>query len=123
MPLEKETKGDRDNYKLVGASLPPRVHNYLSVYCAAKGKSKSRIIKDLLETWMTKELLQYPPSRLIKEIITKLNADWKWNQVFTKTITFEQFIENTCKELTYKGLQKSEITHIINELKQKHGKD
>ena len=66
----KREKVDGKN-KLVGASIPISLVDYLNLYCAANSCSKTSVIRPFLEKWEKKTRAEFPESVLINMIAEK----------------------------------------------------
>lgn len=118
MSVLKESN-QRDDYKLVGASLPLQVHSYLTLYCLAKGVSKTKIIKGLLENWIACQVTTHgtSPAELVLCIIKRAGVQWKARKASGK-MSFKEFKESLQAELTEKGVSEDVIASILNGIKQ-----
>lgn len=117
MPVLK-AKGKRTDYKLVGASLPSRVHSYIALYCLAKGAFRAKIITTLLENWIAHQTKDNPPEILIKEIVNRLNLAWKLEKKSGKVVSFTRFSEDVKSDFLGKGLNEETIESILNKVNQ-----
>jgi len=116
--LQKKTK--RSGYKLLGASLPPWFHNYVSLYSMAKEITKSEIITVPLEKWITESYKKEPIDILICAIISNINKKWKvkYHGDFTKS-NFDKFKKDVELELNSKGINKEYVIMILKGVKWK----
>lgn len=113
MTLLKASSG-RPGYKLVGASLPLPMHNYLTLYTLSIGMSKTKVIKNLLEDWITIHKEKEPEEVLITKIIFRANAQWRKEKARKRSgKSFSQFIIELEDELTHKGLSEVYVKAII----------
>ena len=71
MTLLKIESG-RKEYKLVGATLPPQDHIYLSLYCLAKGTAKAKIVKRQIEEWISFQRHKRSEANLIRDIARRV---------------------------------------------------
>ena len=111
--LKIESK--RKEYKLVGVSLPPREHTYMSLYCMAKGITKTTILKSQIEDWICVRKKQNPEIELIKEVARRVIQEWREEHQQTPTLTFTQYKKNVKEEL-FKKLPVNYITAILQEI-------
>lgn len=117
MSLLKESN-QRDDYKLVGASLPLQVHSYLTLYCLAKGVSKTKIIKELVENWIAQQTVAHgTTAELVLCIIKRAGVQWKAKKASGK-MSFKEFKESLQKELTEKGVSEPIIISILTGIRQ-----
>jgi len=101
--LKKEAQ--REGYKLIGASLPSRIHNYLTLYTLARGTTKTKIIKELLQAWIKSVRKSTTDDDLIKEIVAKANDRWQKEKNSKKSHkTFDQFCIDLQKELVARDM-------------------
>jgi hypothetical protein len=103
----------RTEHKLVGASLPLPVHSYLTIYTLAKGLSKTKIIKPIIEEWVDKHKQKETEIQLIKEIINRYQLQWKLiksSHPMNNLIEFKKCVEHELKE---KGLLINDINLIL----------
>jgi hypothetical protein len=117
MPIfHKKTKREQEGYKLVGAYMPPRMHNYMTLYALAKGTTKVEVLKKLLNDWMGQQILEEPDKDLVALVIQRVNVQWKVEKIANKDITFSQFKDMLKEELLKKGLRENHIKTILAEL-------
>jgi hypothetical protein len=114
--LHKKSKRETDGYKLIGAYLPPRMHNYLTLYALAKETTKTKIIQKLIDDWVGQQILHEPDRDLVALVIQRANIQWKVEKTVNKNITFSQFKELLREELLKKGLREVHIKTILAEL-------
>jgi len=106
----------RNSYKLIGASLPPWVHIYMTLYALAKGTTKSQIISKLLNEWMEKEP-EY--SILIEKLVDRLIINWNGIKTAKLDITFVEYLKSAEMELLTKGIPENDVKTIIKKVNQK----
>jgi len=107
----------RDDVKLLGAFLPIRLHKYLTFYSLAKGKTKTDVVKDLLYAWMTERREIENDKDLIRDIIARLDIQWKIEKASGKGMTMSEFKDAVRNELFIKGLAEEHIDVIIAEMR------
>ena len=110
-----KVRSGRPGYKFMGAYFPTKTHNYLTLFTLAKGISKTKILKNLVDDWAIIQRKTDTEDDLIKKIIHRANAQWK---VETKRRTrskksFNEFIQDLKEELANKGLDEEYIKSII----------
>jgi len=105
--------------KLVGAFLSPRVHSYLTLYSLAKGTFKSKIIRNLLESWIDKQKNKEPDSKLIQQIVTRLNHQWMTSKVLSPALAFNDFKAIIRQDLLDKGLLECDVDKILKGINEK----
>lgn len=114
MTLLKVTSS-RPGYRLVGVSLPPPTHNYLTLHTLAKGMSKTKVLKNLLDDWIAAQKEKEPEEELIAKIIYRANAQWRVEKARKRSgKPFSQFIKELEDELIYKGLSEVYVSAIID---------
>lgn len=106
---DNHTKG----YKLVGVSVPQWLHNYISLYCLAKNKTKSDILKGMLDVWHAQIKLKEPQERLVQEIIEKANDEWKDVLRKNPEKTIDEFKAELECELKNRGLNPFQMNIIL----------
>jgi hypothetical protein len=113
MALLNERK--RKDYVLVGVHVPPRVHNYMTLHIVAKGTTKCKIIKELIDKWIADNKPKCSETTLIKEIIQRVNVQWKVKK--GKGFNFTEYKTGVRKELIMTGLKEEYINVILAEIK------
>jgi hypothetical protein len=111
---DNHTKG----YKLIGVSVPLWVHNYISLYCLAKNKTKSEIMKGWVGAWHDQVKSKEPEEKLVQEIIDMSNTEWAGIKKKTPEKTFVEFKEELEKELVCRGVSIYQIRIILKAIKQ-----
>jgi hypothetical protein len=109
-------------YKLVGASLPPQIHNYLNLYALAKKTTKSTILKELFIEWIKKTKVHAPEMILVDELVERLKLEWKIKEANEGFKDYTSFLQEVSQELIYKGLNEEQIDSILLKLRQYDGK-
>ena len=110
------TKSKRKDHKLVGASLPQWVHGYLTLYCLAKGTTKSSIIKERLEAWIKGQREKTSDIVLCTTIACRINEQWMLKKAKLPTVSFTDFKRSVECELRDKGLHDTDIALITSKL-------
>jgi len=114
-------KTKRIGFKLVGVSVSPRVHEYLTLYTLAKGSTKTKIFKKLLEDWILEKQEKETETELLRAIVQRVNTQWKIEKssaISTTTTPFKHFKEDLEAELIDKGVSPIHIEKILTEIKQ-----
>lgn len=101
------------SFKLVGVSIPQWLHNYISLYCLAKKKTKSDILKGMLDSWHVQTKAKEPQEKLVQEIIEIANEEWKVVLEKTPAKTIVEFKEELNKEMINRGLNPFQINIIL----------
>lgn len=117
MPIfHKKSKREKEGYKLVGAYLPPRMHNYMTLYALAKGSTKTELVQKLINDWLGQQILNEPDKDLVALVVQRANVQWKVEKTVNKNITFSQFKDMLRDELLKKGLRENHVKTILAEL-------
>lgn len=111
-PLRKE----REGYKLLGVSVPDRVHNYLTFYAMAKGSSKSEVVKKLVYDWVNQQKEKTPDNLLIQDIVQKINIRWRAEKTSQSPMTFFTFKDLAREELLEKGMSETYVSLILADI-------
>ncbi len=93
--LKVDTK--RKEYKLVGVSLPPQEHVYMSLYCLAKGITKTKILKQLIEEWLCTHKPKESKGALIRELKNRIERNWE--ELSKKGVVLEDYKDQVKEEL------------------------
>jgi hypothetical protein len=112
-------KYKREGYKLAGTSLPLPAHNYLALHTLAKGTTKSKIITNLINNWMSKQREKEPVGKLIQDIIARVQTQWRIKKTVDAELTFAGYKEQIAFELEKKGLLADQIDMVLRGLKEK----
>ena len=112
MILDSEQEERTD--KFIGAWLPIQAHQYLVLYTLARGKTKSKAIKEAIAEWVMKERSRTDDSTLIEKIIHRVNTRWK----ATYDMDFSDYKAAARKELFAKGLPAHIVKRILSEIKE-----
>jgi len=103
-------------HKLIGVIVPPWTHEYMTLYTLAKGTSKSKLFKIMVEEWMAQKRIEENDKMLLQEIIDRLNEQRTKDKTCHKAIPFDRFKKIVEEELSDKGLKPVYITLILAEL-------
>jgi len=104
---------EREGYKLLGVSVPKRVHDYLTFYAMAKGSSKSEVVKKLVYEWVTAQKEKTSDNILIQDIVQKINIRWRAEKTSQNPMTFFTFKELAREELIAKGVNETYVNLIL----------
>jgi hypothetical protein len=111
--LKNENKTDS---KLVGVLMPISANNYITLYSLAKGVTKSKIFKPLIEDWLEQQQNKESDEDLLQEIVQRVDTLWKVRKSNNKKLQFKTFRDELEKELAGKGLKEEQIEFIIKEI-------
>lgn len=78
--VSKKTNEDR----FVGAFLPRQTSAYLSLYSLCKKESKSKIVREMLNTWEAEHIVKFPVDELLSDVIGKIQKEWGEKRKVTK---------------------------------------
>ena len=112
--FKRKPKVKTRDYKLVGAALPSWVHVYMSLYSVAKSTSITAIVRVLVNRWLEEQKVREPEKILIKQIIKRGQALWKYTQEEDPEISLEDFLINVKEDLKSRGIPDAYISIIIN---------
>lgn len=106
-------KSKRADYRLVGVHIPPSTYNKLAIYTLANGIANSCLFNELID-----EKLDSIEEEdiLLGKIYKRYWKEWTKRKKEKPRSRFEEYCNMTEKELLYKGLNKTQIRHIITQL-------
>jgi hypothetical protein len=108
-------KSKRTPHKFIAISVKDYIKDYLSLYCLAKGVTKSDIIKGFLNTWYNDTRLRETDEMLIEETINDRIYRYKSDDKFA-SLSFEEYKEMVEIELIQSGIKMNYVTNILNRL-------
>lgn len=101
--------------KIVGVVFPTSLVQFMNLYCLVDKRSKSAIIRPMVEEWIKQVEEEYSEKKLIKKAAEIGYAAWKNRRGKSKR-TFLLALKFQEKELRKKGLEESVIEKIINRI-------
>lgn len=114
--LNKQLKKKRGSgVVMIGTYIPKRMAALLSLYCLAHGRTKTSIVKNLINEWTDADVKDNEDELL--ELITQ-RAYESWNNNVEKRKSWKNFISALEKELEKNHLG----DYIENLIKSIHGK-
>jgi len=114
----------RVGYKLMGVSLPPSTHTYITLYCLSKGIKQSELFNTLIEHWMLDVKDGYGAEVvLINSLVKRISANWKEKRKKNPKLKFETFKGRAEQDLLAKRLHPKFIEEVLNKLEERNGKD
>jgi hypothetical protein len=116
MGILKTDRHTKD-YKLVGVSVPRWLHNYISLYCLAKNKTKSDILKGMLDSWYSQIHTKEPQEKLVQEIVEKANLEWGLTMVKIPEKTLIEFKAEIENELKNRGISVNHMNTILKNIR------
>ena len=114
-------KGTILNSKFVGVWLPQQTNSFLSLYALCKGLTKSKLIRDSINSWTEETEREHPSKHLISILITKYQEEWNdKKRIYNVSVSnrFDIFKEDLYVHLDRKGLADVDITQILEGLTQ-----
>ena len=110
MPILK-SKSKRENYKLVGVSIPSQDHEFLTLVSLAKGISKTAIIMPFFNMIKDDSI-----ETLLQEIIERIKVQWCLEKAKKNPITLSVFKSTLKKEFIRKGVSNTYVNQILKEI-------
>jgi uncharacterized protein (DUF2267 family) len=119
--LAKESR-DFKGGKTLGVQIPESLFQAISAYALANGKTKSKVVRDLLVKWQKREGgLDASLSQLI-EFCKKEYQIRKLNGFYAKhPAPFKQFKSEVVEILKTKGLSEEQVNKVLKQIE--HGTD
>lgn len=118
--LSKRLKKEGNAAFMIGTYIPKRLATFLSLYCLAHGKTKTSVIKALLNNWVKRNQDKESEDELIQLIVQRAYDSWK-NGV-KKRKSWKVFESDLIDELEKNHL-KDYIATIIGLIYDKKSKD
>ena len=110
-------QNEQKDTKLIGMFVHLDIHHYLTVYSIAKGMSKARILKDMLNVWISEQKEKGDEEQLFREIAQRAMNRWRINKTRGDETSLSSFKESVSTELKDKGFLPREIKRVLNEMK------
>lgn len=104
--------------KLIGAVVPPHIHQYLTLYVLAKGTTKATLFKELIESWMAEQRKTETDDVLVKMLIARIADQWYEEK---SKMTFENFKAIVKLEMEDKGLKASYVNVVLSQMTSANG--
>jgi len=101
------------SYKVTTITFPTYIFSYMSLYCLAKSKSKSKIIAELVDNWYTAMKEKEPQEKLAQDVIELSIESYKKMKLRNPTYTLIEFREELRKELIERSLNAMQVNVII----------
>jgi len=105
---------DEKDTKLVGAVVPTNISYYLNLFCVVDKRSKSSILRPLIEDWYEEAIEDFPEEQLIK-MASEIGFDSYKNRK-NKKRPFTAVLAQQERELKKKGISSKHIKKIINRI-------
>jgi len=116
----KVNEGGGEDTKLVGAIVPTNIFYYFNLFCVVDERSKSSIIRPLIEEWFNKAIKEFPEKKLIKLAASNGYESYKAKK---KKRPFDLVLRQQERELRKKGISEESIQSIIEKVKAAKKKD
>jgi len=107
-------EGGKEDTKLVGAVIPTNIVQYLNLFCLVDNRSKSSIIRPMVEKWADKAKVKFPEDKLIALAAEKGFESWcnksRKRTSFINALTYQK------RELLSKGILETTVDLIIKRI-------
>ena len=113
-------EGGGEDVKLVGAVVPTNIFYYFNLFCVVDKRSKSSIIRPLVEEWYKEAVNNFPENKLLKLAATMGYDNYKQRK---KKRPFVLVIKQQERELRKKGVSEEHIKYILERIEQAKRKD
>lgn len=113
MKLKVNSEANVTEGKHVGAKLPRRVYDNISLYALAYGVTKTNIIKHILINWCKRN---YSEDYLINKLKQNIQHHWQSEKSKNPNLNFENFKIEIKKYLISKGILLKVTEQILKEL-------
>ncbi len=105
----KKLKRKVDGVLMIGTYVPEKSASILSLYCLAHGKTKTSVVKNLLNSWMEVNKGNLNENELVKLVAKR--AYEKWESIIEKRKSWKSFETDLKKEL-----QKNHLENYTNSI-------
>jgi len=113
-------EGGGEDTKLVGAVVPTSIFHYFNLFCVVDKRSKSSIVRPMIEEWYKEAVVNFPEKKLIKLAANMAYSIYKEKK---KKRPFEIVIKQQEKELRKKGVSEIYIQFILEKIEDARKKD
>lgn len=110
-------EGGGKDTKLVGAVVSTNIFYYLNLFCVVDRRSKSSILRPLIEDWAEEAKAEVSEKELIWLAAKMGYASYRSRR---KKQPFALIIKQQAKELDKKGVSKKHIILILQKIRQIH---
>lgn len=110
----KYNKRDSPLTKYIGAFMPLRIFNSLSIYCLANGVTKSLVMEQAFSEWFEKNSPLDGGANFVK-IAKNIHNRYLDLKLSKRSLTYSIFVEDAKKELELKGIPYTSIQAIFKE--------
>jgi len=114
-------EGKVEDTKLVGAEVPTNIFYYLNLFCVVDKRSKSSIIRPLVEDWAKEAIGNFPEKKLIKLAAEIGYQNWRAQK--RKKQPFPIALKRQEKELLKKGVSEKTVAKILKRIEDLKNKD
>lgn len=105
----------KDDVRLIGATVPINIFNYINLFCVVDSRSKSSIIRPVIENWFNEASAKFPEKELISLAAAMGYRAYKERG---KRRPFRAVIQQQERELEKKGVTKSQRRAIIRKIRE-----
>jgi len=107
-------EGDKGETRLVGADVPTDTFHYLNLFCLVDSRSKTSIIRPLIEKWAAKAQKKFSEKKLIE--LAANNGYKGWKNRSNRRTPFANVLKIQQRELQRKGVSDKHIAEIIKQI-------
>lgn len=101
--------------KYMGAYMPLRIFNSISIFCLANGVHKTHLMEEIFSKWMKESFKPNDVENYYKVIATQMHNRYEELKLTRRSLTYSMFIENLKTELSQKSFNYGDIQNIIKE--------
>ena len=107
--------------RFVGVWLSQRANTFLSLFALCKGVSKSKIIREEIETWLERETSTNPVTSLIRALTKRYQQTWDdqkrtHHNVTEVSVMFDIYKTNSAEQMKRKGVSEEHTKQVLEEL-------
>jgi hypothetical protein len=115
--FKPSTKGEED-LRFIGSYIPTEIHDFLSLYVVHMKKSRSMLVREILEKWV--ESNPFSEGFLLEALVDETKEQWKTGQWYDK----EDFIAEVKSSLEKRKVSVEHIDQIVDRVEKylKYGK-
>lgn len=107
-------EGGGEDTKLVGAVVPTNIFHYLNLFCVVDKRSKSSILRPLIEEWHEEAIEKISNKKLIT-LAAEMGYESFKNRK-SKKRPFQVVLNQQEKELRRKGVSEKSVKSIIDKI-------
>lgn len=117
MPVLKIRNKGGEETQFVGINVPANLNMYFTLYALSEGLSKSIIIRNVLEDWVTVQKPRSTIRNLLTKIVGRCLLQWKIEKLHHPELVLSSYLEDLRKELVQKGMDSIHIDQVINAIR------